>query len=79
MWTWLGLIYNMREADDEVIAKGRVYVDNLEMAPKESGDLAIPLVSGVLSMEDIQGDLFGLCKGQVKGRATQDEITVFSI
>ncbi|MDW3195178.1 MAG: ornithine cyclodeaminase family protein [Cytophagales bacterium] len=68
---------NMREADDEVIAKGRVYVDNLEMAPKESGDLAIPLASGALSMEDIQGDLFGLCKGEVKGRVTQEEITVF--
>lgn len=68
---------DMREADDEVISRGRVYVDNLEMAPKESGDLAIPLASGVLSLEEIQGDLFGLCKGEVKGRATQEEITVF--
>lgn len=67
----------MREADDEVIIRGRVYVDNLEMAPRESGDLALPLASGALKMEDLQGDLFSLCKGQAKGRNTEEEITVF--
>lgn len=68
---------DMREADDKVFTKSRIYVDNLEMAPKESGDLVIPLNKGVISISDIQGDLFQLCQGKVKGRMTEDEITVF--
>lgn len=68
---------DMREADDEVITKSRVYVDNLEMAPKETGDLAIPLANGVITLEDLQGDLFGLCQNKMEGRQTKEEITVF--
>lgn len=68
---------DMREADDDVISRGRVYVDNLEMAPKETGDLAIPLANGILKLEDLQGDLFGLCQNKVQGRQTENEITVF--
>lgn len=68
---------DMREADDEVMVKGRIYVDNLEMAPKESGDLAIPLSNNIIKSGDLQGDLFGLCQEQVQGRQTKEEITVF--
>ena len=68
---------NMREADDDVLIKSRIYVDHIEMAPKESGDLAIPLSNNVISLGDIQGDLFQLCQNKVKGRIADDEITVF--
>lgn len=68
---------DMREADDEVMKKTNIYVDNLEMTPQESGDLAIPIRSGVISLADIKGDLFQLCKNTVKGRSSKEEITVF--
>ena len=68
---------DMREADDEVISRGRVFVDDLEMAPRESGDLAIPLATGIITMDDLQGDLFGLSQNKVQGRKTDEEITVF--
>ena len=68
---------NMREADDDVMIQSRIYVDHIEMAPKESGDLAIPLSKNVISLGDIQGDLFQLCQNKVKGRISDDEITVF--
>lgn len=67
----------MREADDETIRKSHVYTDILEMAPKESGDLFIPIQNKVLALKDIKGDLFDLCTGNVKGRTNDDEITVF--
>ena len=38
---------NMREADNETIRRASVYTDILETAPKESGDLLIPLKDGV--------------------------------
>ncbi|MEP1097017.1 MAG: ornithine cyclodeaminase family protein [Cyclobacteriaceae bacterium] len=66
-----------RESDDEVVRKSKIYVDTIAMAPKEAGDLAIPLASGVISSKDIQGDLFGLCRTEVGGRANDDEITAF--
>ena len=68
---------DMREADDEVVTRARLYVDNLDMAPVETGDLAIPLANGVISIADIQGDLFDLCQHKVKGRQSKKEITVF--
>lgn len=66
-----------READDEVIRRAEIYVDSLDTAPKEAGDLAIPLSKGVIDISDIRGDLFQLCKGQVLGRSSKEEITVF--
>lgn len=68
---------NMREADDDALVRGRIYVDSLEMAPKETGDLAIPLAEGVIKITDIQGDLFSLCQERAVGRQSEEEITVF--
>lgn len=68
---------DMREADDSVMQRSNIYVDSIEMAPKESGDLAIPLSNGVIATSDIKGDLFQLCKSEIEGRKSVDEITVF--
>jgi len=67
----------MREADDEVVRRSAIYVDSLEMALRESGDLAIPIKEGVIAAKDIRGDLFELCKEEVQGRQHDHEITMF--
>ncbi len=66
-----------RESDDEVMRRSNIYVDTLEMAPKEAGDILIPLNFGVISLADVRGDLFNLCQKEVSGRTREDEITVF--
>jgi alanine dehydrogenase len=66
----------MRESDDEVMLRARIYVDT-HHSLHEPGDLIDPLRDGVISEEDIQGDLFELCRGEVKGRAGAGEITLF--
>ncbi len=68
---------DMREADDEVIRKSRVYVDTIEGATSESGDLAIPIKNRVLKREEICGELAGLCSGEIPGRTGKNEITLF--
>ncbi|MCD8439722.1 bifunctional Delta(1)-pyrroline-2-carboxylate/Delta(1)-piperideine-2-carboxylate reductase [Tenacibaculum finnmarkense] len=80
---------DMREADDQVIKKGSVYIDTFQGGLKESGDIFIPLQTGILKEEDIKADLFQLCSSQEisegisegivgkKGRENEDEITVF--
>lgn len=68
---------NMREADDALIKKAIIYADTKEMAPKESGDLFIPLENGTITMKDIKADLFDLCSGKCEGRNNDQEITLF--
>jgi len=67
----------MRESDDDAIKRSRVYVDTRAGAPKEAGDIAQPLKSGVLKKDGIRGDLFELCRGEVKGRTGSLQITLF--
>ena len=67
---------HMREADDTAVSRARVYIDT-DGALKESGDLIAPIQSGVLTEEQIAGDLFGLCRGTVAGREGKREITLF--
>jgi len=66
----------MREADDDLIAKARVFVDTREGALQEAGDIVSPIASGVLK-EDAVHDLHDLCRGLQPGRRHSDEITVF--
>lgn len=67
----------MRESDDEAIHRARVFVDTIGGATKEAGDIVQALESGALSRDDIQADLYDLCRGQKKGRESNDEITLF--
>ena len=68
---------NMREADDAALRKSSIFADFTEGASRESGDLAIPLREGVISPQDIQSDLFGLCRKAHPGRQSSQEITFF--
>ncbi|MGW9685515.1 ornithine cyclodeaminase family protein [Flagellimonas sp. 2504JD1-5] len=67
---------NMREADDDVIIKASVFLDTFS-GLKESGDIAIPLLKGILKESDIKADLFNLCGETHLGRTDDNEITLF--
>ncbi|GAA4832684.1 ornithine cyclodeaminase family protein [Algivirga pacifica] len=68
---------NMREADNAVLWQSSIFVDTLEGASKETGDLAIPLAEGSITPNDILAELTTLCKGEHMGRTSSKEITVF--
>jgi ornithine cyclodeaminase len=65
-----------RESDDQCIQRSSVFVDTFQGA-QESGDLVIPMSKGLISIEDIKADLFGLCAGTFPGRDSEIEITLF--
>jgi len=69
---------HMREADDEAVLKSSIFVDTMQGAPKESGDLFIPLEKGIMKKEDLKADLFEMC-GSEKTifRDSENEITYF--
>lgn len=66
-----------READDMAIIKSSVFLDTYQGGLKESGDILIPLTSGVLSREAVKADLFELCSASKMGRISNEEITLF--
>jgi ornithine cyclodeaminase len=68
---------DMRDADDDCIRRCKVFVDNYKGALKETGDIKIPIDSGVMVSEDIIADLFELCKGDVDYIRNDSEITLF--
>ena len=68
---------DMREADDETVKKAEVYVDTFQGGLKESGDIVIPLKTGVIKETDIKADLFELASKKKTGRKNDIEITMF--
>lgn len=67
----------MREADDECLRRGSLFVDARETTLHHIGELMIPLASGVISEGDVLADFSDLCQQRHGGRSSDDEITVF--
>ena len=67
---------HMREVDDYAIARSRVFVDSRPSA-FDTGEIGIPIASGVIEAEDIVGDHYQLATRTVHGRTSHDDITLF--
>lgn len=68
---------NMREVDGETVKRARVFVDTHEGAHSEAGDLIQAVQEGYFNMDLIAGDLAALTRGQLEGRHSAEEITLF--
>lgn len=66
----------MREADDDVFSNALIFVDTDE-ALQKSGELLGPMSRGIFEAADVRGNLADLCSGQVEGRRTETDRTVF--
>lgn len=67
----------MREADDAAMRRARLFVDTREGALAEAGELVQGIASGAISKADIVAELSELCRGEVVGRGSDEEITLF--
>lgn len=67
---------SMREADDAALTRGRLFVDSFATTVGHIGEVMIPMDAGVISREDIKGDMHALVQGRA-GRQSPEEITVF--
>ncbi|MCP4471086.1 MAG: hypothetical protein GY815_10440 [Gammaproteobacteria bacterium] len=68
---------DMREADDECLRRGSLFVDARATTVHHIGELTIPLASGVISEDDVLADLSDLCRQGHPGRQSDSEITIF--
>ncbi|MCW6511243.1 ornithine cyclodeaminase [Lichenifustis flavocetrariae] len=67
---------DMREADDDVVRRAHVFVDTRNGCD-HSGEIAEPILRGLLTLDSIEGDLFDLCTGRHPGRTAPDAITMY--
>jgi ornithine cyclodeaminase len=67
----------MRESDDEVISRSRVFVDTYTGALAEAGDLLLPIAAGNWRADRVCADLHELTTGAKAGRLDADDITLF--
>jgi len=72
-----GFTPDMRETNDAAILRSSVFVDHLGLTAEHCGDIFQPLKNGTLDISNIRGDLFDLCRKEVSGRRSPQEITLF--
>lgn len=66
-----------REIDSAGIARSSLFVDSIATATEKSGDLLMAVGEGVISLDHIQGELGRVIAGQIPGRRSETEITLF--
>ncbi len=65
-----------QEIEGEILAKAKVYVDDLPQNINV-GEIEIPIKQGIIKAEDIIGELGHVINGAVKGRESDEDITVY--
>ncbi len=64
------------ELDPELLKRAKVVVDDWEQA-SHTGEINVPLKRGIISKENIFGEIGEVVAGLKPGRASVDEITIF--
>ena len=67
----------MAEVPAETVVNSRVFVEQLKTSIKEAGDLAIPIQAGLIDENHIAGEIGAVIAGQIDGRTSNDQITLF--
>jgi alanine dehydrogenase len=65
-----------QELESGLLKKAKIVVDNIEQA-SHSGEINVPLLQGVIKVEDIYGTLGEVVANMKKGRENDEEITIF--
>ncbi len=67
----------LREADNETIRRGTVFVDSRRMTLGIVGEIVQPIKQGVMTADDIKADFYDAVNNDLFCRSYDDEITVF--
>lgn len=65
-----------QELDPAILKRSRVIVDEWEQA-SHGGEINVPLETGEITRQHIAGSLDKVVSGEVAGRASEDEVTIF--
>lgn len=68
---------DQREMDTALVSRGRVFVDSRTGALAEAGDILIPIKEGAFAQQHIAGELGDVILGNVPGRQSSSDVTIF--
>lgn len=66
-----------REVTSALVAKAKLYADQVEAMRKECGEYLVPLQEGLIGPDHIVGSLGDVLLGRAPGRSNEEEITLF--
>ncbi|CAN5525702.1 ornithine cyclodeaminase [soil metagenome] len=66
-----------REVDTAAVLASRVFVDSMQQALNEKGELLIPIAEGAMAESDIAGELGAVLAGRCVGRSDSAQQTMF--
>jgi len=65
-----------QELDPGTLQRARVFVDDIRQC-REDGEIAVALSEGLISEDDVAGEIGKVIAGQLEGRQSEDQVTVF--
>jgi len=65
-----------QELDPKILQRGRVFVDDIRQC-RADGEINVPLREGLIAEDDVAGEIGKVICGELEGRQSDDQITVF--
>jgi len=65
-----------QELDPRILQRGRVFVDDIRQC-REDGEINVALSEGGIKEEDVAGEIGKVICGELEGRQSDDQVTVF--
>jgi alanine dehydrogenase len=65
-----------QELDPRILQRGRVFVDDIRQC-REDGEINVALAQGLIAEGDVAGEIGKVIAGQLEGRQSDDQVTVF--
>lgn len=65
-----------QELESQILKRARIFVDDIRQC-RNDGEINVPLAQGVISEDDIAGEIGQVVAGKMEGRTSDEEITVF--
>jgi alanine dehydrogenase len=65
-----------QELDPRILRRARIFVDDLRQC-RTDGEINVPLAAGLLTEQDLAGEIGEIVAGKKRGRTSASEITVF--
>ena len=65
-----------QELDPRILQRARIFVDDIRQC-RTDGEINVPLAEGLITEDDVAGEIGQVIAGKIAGRTSDDEITVF--
>jgi len=68
---------NAREADGNTLQRARVFTEVTDFALSEAGDILLAIGEGLITVDQIAGEIGAVINGEITGRQHREQITLY--